>query len=163
MSDDKKLDLSHFMPPGWKGKYPPCQIQVDADGDLYGEGRPMIHPGIIELIYESVHKEDDFYYLEVDGKRCQLEVEDTFYVVTSVAEADGGLKVSLTDGSSEDLDPTSLWVGEGDVIYCLVKGGEHPARLRRQAYYQLAAWIAEDGEGFALDFGGRRYPLERKR
>lgn len=159
MADEPKLDLKHFMPPGWQGKYPPCQIRMDTEGKLWGEGRPMIHPGIIELVHQSVHFEDGIYYLELDGKRCQLEVDDTFYVVTGVAPEDQGLAVSLNDGSTETLDPASLWVGDADVMYCQVKGGALPARFTRQAYYQVAQWIEEDGEGFALVLGGRRYPL----
>lgn len=159
MTDEPKLDLQQFMPPGWQGKYPPCQIRMDSDGQLWGEGRPMIHKGIIELIYESVHFDDGVYFLELDGKRCQLEVDDTFYVVTGVGQGEAGLTVVLNDGSTEALDPASLWVGAGDVMYCQVKGGSLPARFKRQAYYQLAEWIQEDGDGFALVVDGQRYEL----
>lgn len=162
MSDSKKLDMSDFMPEGWEGRYPPCQIRMAADGELWGEGRRMVHAGIMELIYESMHYEDEIYFLEVDGKRCQLEVDDTFYVVTAVSETEGGLQIALNDGSSEALDPATAWVGQNDVMYCRVKDGSMDARFKRQAYYQLAEWIDEDGDGFVLKVGGVGHPLQQR-
>ncbi|MFH1035777.1 MAG: hypothetical protein V1806_14810 [Pseudomonadota bacterium] len=156
---DAPLDLSTFMPPGWQGKLPPCQIQVNAQGELSHNGAPMIHPGILELIYESVHHEDGIYLLRVGQQSCQLEVEDTFFVVQGASLSDGQVLLALNGGASEPLDPESLWIGPQEVLYCRVKGGAFPARFLRQAYYQVAELIEEDGEGFALALGGRRYPL----
>ena len=47
MDELDKPDLSAFMPEGWTGKYPPCQIQVSPDGEMSSQGRPMVHPTII--------------------------------------------------------------------------------------------------------------------
>ena len=154
----KTPDLSAFIPPGWEGKLPPCQIQVNTQGELYHNGAPLIHPGILELIYQAVRYQDGVYLLEMDGKRCQLEVADTFWVVRSLDRRGDTLLLTLNDGNQEELDPSSLWIGPQDVIYCRVKGGL-PARFTRQAYYQLAAFIEEDGDGFALRLGERSYPL----
>ena len=57
-------DLSAFMPAGWTGKLPPCLIQVSPEGELSTNGAPLIHPGILELIFASVHLEDGIYLLE---------------------------------------------------------------------------------------------------
>lgn len=152
-------DLNQFMPPGWQGKYPPCQIQVNPNGELSHDGAPMIHPGILELIYDSVHLEDGVYYLEMDGKRCQLEVEDTFFVVQSVEMGDEAIKLHLSGGTNEELDPESLWVGTGDVLYCRVKKSVFPARFLRKAYYQIAEKIEPQGDGFALVLGSRSFEL----
>lgn len=153
-------DLGSFMPEGWEGKFPPCQIQVDAEGKLWHDQAPMIHPKIIQLIYDSVHlDQDDVYYLEIDGKRCQLEVADTFHVVAAARVESDAVALTLNDGTAEDLDPTTLSVGGGDVLYCRVKDGAFPARFSRAAYYQLAEHIGEDGDGFALSVGGKSYPV----
>ena len=152
-------DLSPFTPPGWQGKYPPCQIQVDQEGGLFHNGAPIIHPAVIETIYASVHLEDGAYFLELEGKRCQLEVADTFFVVTRAELQGGSINLSLSGGGAEALDPASLWVGEADIIYCKVKGGRFPARFLRAAYYQLAHWIDQDREGFCLVLNGKRYRI----
>jgi hypothetical protein len=154
--------LSAFIPPGWQGKLPPCQIQVNAQGELHHFGAPLVHPGILELIFESVHYEDGVYLLRIGQQSCQLEVEDTFFVVQRAELQDSQALLTLNGGSSEPLDPESLWIGPGEVLYCRVKAGVFPARFLRQAYYQIAELIEEDGEGFALALGGRRYPLTRQ-
>lgn len=151
-----------YIPPGWQGKLPPCMIQVTPEGEMFHQGAPLIHPGILELIYESVHLEDGIYVLRLGEQACQLEVADTFHVVARVVEQDGGLLLTLNDGTKEMLDPETLWVGDNDVIYCQVKGGAFPARLLRAAYYQLAALVEEGAEGFALRLGGKMYALRGK-
>ncbi|MFH1058677.1 MAG: DUF1285 domain-containing protein [Pseudomonadota bacterium] len=119
----------------------------------------MIHPGILELIYESVRLEDGVYLLRVGKQSCQLEVADTFHVVKSADLGPEAVTLALNDGSRQALDPASLWLNPAGVLYCRVKAGDFPARFLRQAYYQIAAGFVEDGEGFALDLGGRRWPL----
>ena len=152
-------DLSKYIPEGWQGIYPPCQIQVSPEGEMSSQGRPMVHPTIIQLIYDSVRLQDGHYVVTIDGKSCELEVADTFFVVNRVVFAEGDAFITLNDGSSEALDPASLHMGDNELIYCTVKQGAFPARFLRQAYYQLAEKIVEQGEGFALDLGGRKWPL----
>lgn len=158
---DQPIDLSSLIPPGWRGKLPPCLIQVNAQGELSHHGAPLIHPGVLELIYQSVHYEDGVYLLRIGQQSCQLEVEDTFWVVRGASHRDDGVLLTLSDGSQEPLDPLSLWVGPQEVLYCRVKAGAMPARFLRQAYYQMAELIEEEGDGFALVLGQERYPLAR--
>jgi hypothetical protein len=155
-------DFGAYIPEGWEGKHPPCMIQVDAEGRMSHHGAPLIHPGILELIYESVHLEDGLYVLRMGKQVCQLEVEDTFFVVARAELAGEAVTLTLSDGSRETMDPASLWIGAGEVLYCLVKQGRFPARLLRPAYYQVAELVAEGPEGFALELGGRRHPLPRR-
>ncbi len=162
MEQKPKDDLSAFIPEGWEGKYPPCLIQVDENGKLFHDGAPMIHPGILELIYESVYFEDGIYFLKVGKQSCQLEVADTFHVVTRAEFADSGVELTISDGSTESLDPRSLWIGNGEVLYCMIKDGKFPARFLRQAYYQITERLVEHDGGFALDIGGQIHPLTQR-
>lgn len=157
--DQDKPDLSAFMPEGWTGKYPPCQIQVTPEGELQHDGAPLVHPAIIKLIFQSVHLEDGHYIVRMDNQACELEVADTFFVVSRVEFGESGATLTLNDSTSEPLAPQSLSLGDNGIVYCRVKGGGFPARFGRAAYYQLAEKIVEDGEGFALELGGRRWPL----
>ena len=152
-------DLSAFMPAGWTGKLPPCLIQVSPEGELSTNGAPMIHPGILELIFASVHLEDGVYLLRVGQQQCQLEVADTFFVVKSAALGPEGATLTLNDGSREPLDPAGVWLGDNGVLYCRVKAGAFPARFNRQAHYQIAEAIVESGDGFALRLGGRDHAI----
>ncbi|MCB2228112.1 MAG: hypothetical protein KQH53_15635 [Desulfarculaceae bacterium] len=156
---DELPDLNKYIPEGWTGIYPPCQIQVSPEGQMSSAGRPMVHPTIIKLIYDSVRLEDGHYVVTIDGKSCELEVADTFFVVNRVVFQGEGATVSLNDGSSEALDPATLRMGDNEIIYCTVKNGAFPARFLRQAYYQLAEKIVEAGDGFALELGGKKWEL----
>lgn len=155
-------DLNAFIPEGWQGKFPPCLIQVNAQGELSHHGAPLIHPGILELIFQSVRLEDGLYLLRLGRQVCQLEVEDTFFVVARAQEENGGFLLTLNDGSQEALDPATLWIGPQEVLYCQVKEGRFPARFLRPAYYQLAARVVEGPRGFALELGGEQHDLPRR-
>ena len=95
-------------------------------------------------------------------------MEDTPLVVTGVAHEkgkDGQMQLLLSMKyveALEPLDPESLWVGEGNVLYCNVKEDKIPAKFLRPAYYQLAEFIREDHETgrFYLLLGNERYYLE---
>jgi hypothetical protein len=106
--------------------------------------------------------EDGTYYLLVDGKKCQLEVADTFFVITRVEKDNENVILTLSDGATQKLDPTSLYIGRDDVLYCQVREGSFPARFQRAAYYQIAKWVEKTDNGFALNVGGRLYNLAEK-
>jgi hypothetical protein len=156
---EERPDLSAYMPEGWEGILPPCQIQVTTEGELMHNGLPIVHPEIRAEIFSSIHLEDGHYILRIGGQACEVEVADTFFVVRGVEAHQGRLQVTLNDGSQEEIDPADLWLGEGDMVYCRVKGGRFPARFARPAYYQLARWVEEGESGFVLALEGRRYPL----
>ena len=157
------LEGKYFIPEGWKGKYPPCLIQVDTEGRMFHNGAPIIHPEIIKLIYESVHYEDGRYVLRIGKEVCELEVADTFFVVRAVEPEDNKIKVTLNDSSAELVDPADFWIGKENVIYCLVKNRSMPARLLRPAYYQLAQFIEELPEGgFAIKLADKHWPLKER-
>lgn len=161
MTGDKP-DLSKYMPKDWQGVLPPCQIQVSPEGELMHNGAPLVHPRILDDIFNSVHLEDGHYILRMDGQACELEVADTFWVVKSVDRSPGGLELTLNHGGKEPLATETLWQGGQDMIYCLVKDGEFPARFGRQAYYQLAQFIEPHDQGFALVLGESRQIIVKK-
>lgn len=152
-------DLKKYMPEGWQGKYPPCQIQVDAEGQLSHQGAPMVHPRILAEVFASVSLEDGHYVLRMDGKTCELEVEDTFFTVRRADLAGEALRVVLNDDSQEKIDPAGVWLGDNEMFYCRVKEGRFPARFSRPAYYQLAQCLEPKEDRYVLRVGGREYPL----
>ena len=106
-----------------------------------------------------MHFDKGVYFLELEGKQCQLEVADTFWVVMRAELEDGSVHLTLNGGVRRVLDPDSLWVGEKDVLYCRIGRERMPARFSRPAYYQLAQWIEEDPEGYALCLNENRHKI----
>ncbi|RJR31247.1 MAG: DUF1285 domain-containing protein [Desulfobacteraceae bacterium] len=139
----------------------PCEIFIDKEGQWFYKGAEMHRREIVRFFYEHLSLDGGGrYILEWAGERCLLEAEDTAFVVKRVA-FDGGFFLSLSDDSVEKLAPDTLYVGDGNVLYCLVHGA-FPARFTRPAYYQLAAYIEEEDGAFVLPVGANRYPIKMR-
>ena len=105
---------------------------------------------------------DGTYEIAIGWDKVTVEIEDTPYVVTRVMGDSGqGFILRLNDESEELLNPTSLSIGQEDVLYCRVKEGAHPARFLRPAYYQLTAYVQEDQATgtFSLQVGNAAFPI----
>ena len=141
-------------------------IKVDRDGVWYFEGREIIRKDILFLFYASLHLDDNGYYLEINGQREHLEVEDTIFLVQGaelVREGEEVFVIRLNDGTEEQLDLHTFRIAEGNCPYCLVKGGRFPARFLRLPFYQVAqhALYDEETDEYFLLLNGRRIPLQR--
>ena len=143
----------------------PPSIKVDKDGTWYYEGREIIRKEILSLFYESLHLDEDGYYLEIDGERARLEVEDTVFLVQGavlVKNDEEAFLIRLNDGTEERLDLDTFRIAEGNIPYCLVKGGRFSARFLRLPFYQVAqhARHDEDTDEYFLLFNGKKYSLQ---
>ena len=132
----------------------------------YFEGREIIRKDILSLFYASLHLDDKGYYLEINGQREYLEVEDTIFLVQGaelVREGEEVFVIRLNDGTEEQLDLHTFRIAEGNCPYCLVKGGRFPARFLRLPFYQVAQHALHDEETdeYFLLLNGRRIPLQK--
>ena len=149
-----------------KEPLPPCLIFIDKEGHWYHQGAEMVHREFIRLFYKNMELDSQGRYVILwNGKRCQVEVEDTAFVVWRVQYLDGvgaqGARfiLTLSDESEETLAPETLFIGAANVLYCRVKKGAFPARFCRAAYYQIAQYVVEEEGDFFLPLGDRRYPI----
>lgn len=140
-------------------------IRVDKDGTWYYEGAEIIRNEILSLFYESLHLDEEGYYLEIKGERARLEVEDTVFLVQGaelVRDDEEAFLIRLNDGTQERLDLHTFRIAEGNIPYCLVKQGKFPARFLRLPFYQVAqhARHDEDTDEYFLLLNGKKYPLQ---
>src|SRR6266851_3556909 len=123
----------------------------------------MARAGFYAVESKSIRRNPDgSYYLQVAEERAPIAVEDTPYVVRSVADdGKGGFILMLNDEEREALDPATLEVAKDNVLYCRVKQGEFRARFLRNAYYHLSSRFSADegGGAFSILIGDRRYPI----
>jgi hypothetical protein len=139
-------------------------IRVDRDGTWYYEGREIFRKEILSLFYESLHLDEDGYYLEIKGEQARLDVEDTVFIVKEaelVKDSEEAFIIRLNDGSQERLDLNTFRIAEGNVPYCSVKKGRFPARFLRLPFYQLAqhAHHDEDTDEYFILLNARKFPL----
>ncbi len=146
------------------------RIKLDKEGNWFydqdgsGNYEPITHELTVDLFSRSVFKDKEGgYLLVVHPEWARIIVEDTPYMVRRVWWKDGRPMIQLNDKSTEDLDPGTLWIGKENVLYCMVKGGEYPARLLRPAYYGLLMeGLVEEDKNYFLKIEGKLYPLEEK-
>lgn len=122
------------------------KLEIDKDGGWIQNGVPMTHPGIRKQFFTALSKTEDGRYIVRIGKEiCSVLVHDAPFVVTTMDhQPDGSFLIKLSDGTSEELKPDSLWIGNDNVPYTKVKNGVYHARFSRAAYYQLARHIVMD-------------------
>jgi uncharacterized protein len=138
-------------------------IRFGRDGRWYADDEPIANPRIAALFARHVTRaEDGSWWLKIGDERAQIVVDDTPFVVTRVdGNPQRGFRITLNDGSSEDLAPQSLDLGDDDVLYCDVKSGAYRARFLRPAQSELLDHVTSDGERFVLPVPGGVQPLER--
>ncbi len=137
------------------------RISFRHDGRWYNDDEPINNSRIAKLFSRCLRQtEDGRWQIAMADERAFVEIEDTPWVVTRVeGDASGGFRLHLNDDSEEALDPATLSVGAGNVLYTRVKDGRYRARFLRPAYYQLAPAIDERDGRFVLAAGGRRFAI----
>jgi hypothetical protein len=145
------------------------EILIDKEGVWHFRGAEMKRKDIVQHLYQYLKRDHDGNYLiEIEDDRCKVRIEDTPYVIRSIEIGFSGnsgqpcIVLSLNDGSSERLNlDAPLRIGEDNVLYCMVKKGEHAARFSRAAYYQFCEYIDYDtlGEKYRLVLDDISYPL----
>jgi hypothetical protein len=137
-------------------------LRVDVDGEWHDGDVPITHPGVLANLRGNLRRDAAGYFIQT-RVRIPVEVADAPFVVTRIERRADVLHAWLNDGTDQDVDPTTLRVGPGDVPYCAVKGGTFEARLSRAAAYQLlglADFDERTGVG-TLRLGGHEYSLAR--
>ena len=157
MTDDQDRQAGADEP---RYRYQGAKIFLDKEGRWFHDGEEITHKLTAELFSRSICKDPaGGYRLVVGPEWSPVEVEDTPFMVRQVDFEGGKAAAKLNDGSEEDLDLSTLKVGADNVLYCEVKAGQFPARFLRPAYYQLMERLVEDGEGYAVEIGGTRWPV----
>lgn len=136
--------------------------RVDQDGVWYHDGQRVERRELVTLLASHVRRtEEGGFVFRWGPYEHALEVADAPVVVHEVrvpAAAGAGLDADLVDGRTVRIDPATLRVGAGHVLYGALPG-DVPVRFSRTAYYQLADHIRETADGFVLVMGPDQVPL----
>lgn len=147
---------------------PPGTFRIDREGVWRHEGQEVTHPGVLRNLYANLRADAGGHFLQVGPTRIGVEVADAPFVVTRVeatrrpADATPDLRLHLSDGTEEALDPGTVWLGRNRAPYCRVKEGRLTARFGVAAWLQLADFAEEEPDTgrTVLVLGARRIPLE---
>lgn len=138
------------------------KLEFRRDGNWYANGERVTHERLARFFSRYLRRKPDGsgYEIWVDERfHCDVEVEDTPFVVTAVEQDPSGhWQVLLNDGSQEPLDVASLASAPDGSLSCRVKGDER-ARFLRSAQAELLSHVEESDGVLYLKAGGRLVPL----
>lgn len=140
------------------------EIRLLASGDWTHEGLAFENPRIIDLFNRSIGRTaGGTWVLEIGQFTYPIEVDDAAYFVERIAFDTHAVMLALSDGSHEQLDPTTLRYAPEGRLYCDIKSGAANARFKRGAYYAVAEYIEEQaGGGWLFRFDGTGYPIAQQ-
>lgn len=137
-------------------------IRVDAEGRWYYCNREIIRKDILtELLKRLRLDEEGNYWIEIEGEREPIEVEDTVFIVKWIEKEGDVFKIKLNDGTEEILDLRTFYLSPKGIPYCRVKDGAFPARLSRLAFYQLGQHAVQRGRYFAIRLKNEYHVLNK--
>jgi hypothetical protein len=132
-------------------------------------GETPLHPRVAALFARHLVPEADGRYFIVLGRdRQPVAVADAAYFVETIwveADPEGGIRairLTLSDGATETLDPSTLMISGENVLYARVvrHGLSVPCRFPSSLYHRIALHIEEaPGGGYVLPVAGRDHPL----
>jgi hypothetical protein len=158
---DAADDALPAYPPGLT---PETKIRIDREGRFWNDGDPIVHEGLERALasWVGIEASTGRYILRNSINWCYVTVDDAPLVVRTLGVGtQGELVVTLSDGSIEPLDLSTLRLDREDVPYCDVKGKRIPARFARAAAFALLERITPDDEGepvLCLDAWTMRIP-----
>jgi hypothetical protein len=123
----------------------PYELRIDPEGRWFHGGVEIVRRNIMQLFSRGLRRgKDGKYYVRLGRDEAPVIVEDAPFVVLRVEEqSPGKLRLLLSDGSDEILQPRTLVFRDDNIPYCLVRKNLE-AKFSRQAYYQLAKYIEHD-------------------
>lgn len=104
---------------------------------------------------------DGRYQVFCQGEECRITVEDVPYVIRDLDFFPDHITLKFSGNYSEPLDPSTLYVGKENVLYCKVREGRFKARFHRSSYMELAKKIKFDSKKkqFFLVVDKKRYGI----
>ena len=140
-----------FRAPPPLGRSRESRIVLDAEGRFSQDGEPFDHAKLAQAFHRWIgrHPDDGRYILSNGLDWSYFVVEDAPFFVRQLAETDGALVLTLSDGSEEPLEPSRCRIADSGALYTQVKhsvrGGPYEAKFTRHAQTALAPYL-EDGE-----------------
>lgn len=147
-------------------------IRITARGEWVQNGEPL-HPRAALLFAKSLQvNPGGEYAIHLGFQTVPIEIEDVAYFVTSLDvafDSEGRVdevRIVVSDGREEHLNPATLMQSDDNVLYCRVLRDEFavPCRFPSGHYHSLALHMDMDGEAAYLALKGERYfiqPFER--
>jgi hypothetical protein len=146
------MDPASFL----EGRSRETKIRRDSQGRWFLEDDPLEHPNLVRAFDRWIDRaEDGRYCLKNDINWAYFTLEGPPFFVRSVRLEGDKITMSLSDDSTEQLDPATLRQASDGALYCNVRGSM-AARFDRHAMQQLEPILQQDDKGVYLALGQAR-------
>ncbi len=137
-------------------------LRLDREGRWWHEDEPVTHQRLARALSCWLDRLDDGrFILRLDADRyAYVDVEDAPFQVATLEREGEELWLTLSDGSREPLDATTLAEGPDGALYCRVKAGRFRARFSRIAQQLVAPMVEESDGAYFLALGQKRWHIE---
>lgn len=146
-----------FRFPAPEGRSRESTIRLDSEGRFFHDDAPVEHPKLRDALHTWIarHPDDGRYILTNGYDWTYFIVEDVPFFVRSLRAVDGDAILTLSDGTEEVLDPSTVRENDRGELYLTVKSeaprGPFDAKMTRFAQGQLGPFLEEAGpEGVSL-------------
>jgi len=136
------------------------KIRLTGEGVWLHDGVEITHKRTVELFFKSVLYKKGKYFLTGEKVPVPITVDDVAIFVRGIKNRNGHVVLKLSNGLEENLDISSVDVGEGNQLYCLTQNGDVPAKFERKVYYELMKNLKEIDGYYGLEIGGLFYPVQ---
>lgn len=124
-------------------------LRLDVEGRWFHEGEPFEHPRLIALFDQGIdaHPETGEAILHVADKWCYVRADDRPFVVRRFDRDAEHLWATLNNGERLAVPAGAEFeVGPGERVVVQLDAARHRlARVGRNAWHRLAAWIESEG------------------
>lgn len=153
-------DFFRLPPP--PGRSRESRIVLDARGRFWNDGVLVDHSGMAAAFATWIrrHPDNGRFILENRYDWTYFTVEDVPFFVRGMRTIDGIPMLTLSDGSEEPVDPSTVMSGSGDALYVRVKQRKYEAKFLPSAQAALVDLIVEGDDGApVVQVGGSRFSI----
>lgn len=166
------IEHNDTLPPisSWQpGRIAEIDIEIDAQGQWFYQGEPMVRGAVVRLLSRIMLKEGDDYFLVSPSEKLKIRVADVPFVVRLMSvEGQGDEQIlhfstnvgdHFSVGAEHPLRISQRTNGD-TVPYVRVRAGLD-AKLLRSVYYELAeyAQASPEGDGYVVYSQGQAFKL----
>ena len=136
------------------------------NGVWLSNGEPVTHERTLLAFSRNLYRSKEGFEIRIGPERKTVHVEDTPYFVVSI---DGvpelGFSLSLNDGRTVELEPTSLRYQPGRLTCKVPHPNENTheeARFLSNAYHELLKHVEKNEQGFVIRIEGNDILLAKE-
>lgn len=135
-------------------------LRLDRSGTFWHQGTTVTHPRLRQALLRWLDVRDDGRdIVRLDDKRyAYVHVEDAHLRAVSARWDGDRCTVTWDDDQAEELAYDTLRQAVDHALYARARGHLR-GRIGGPAYHAIAERIVEDGDRFALEAAGRRWPI----